>query len=933
MPAPANVRCHFLPWDRPLLPQAVTFLAGDWAGGGPLDLSGLLVVVPTRQAGRRLREALAVHAASHWQAVFAPRVVQPEALIAPAGGTQETASSLEATLAWTQVLLAVDLDEFRDVFPLDPPARHFAWALRLAGEFTRLQATLAENGLKLGDVAGRLPVGFAEHVRWVQLGELGRRQAAALEQRGLREPQEARIAAAAAPVGVEGVARIVVLGTPDPLPLALVALERMATRLPVDVVVAAPAGEAEAFDDWGRPLAEAWKRREPPFADFPAHVHLLPDAAAQAEQIATLARRYPRAEGVLGVGVADGEITALAENALERAGIAAFNPAGEPYRAHGFHHFLAAVADFAREPTFPHTLAVARAPEVLAWLRRELGAEFTAEAWLRQLDELRAAHLPANLSELRHQARAPAAARGLALLAELRDLLRGRSFPQGAEAALGRVFAGRQLDSAQGADRRLAAAARAWTDVVRECAGAAEKFPRVEPEEWWEIALRRFGDQVRETDKPAGAVELQGWLELAFEDAPHVVVAGTNDGAIPEAVVGDGFLPESLRGQLGLKTNAQRFARDAYLLHALVASRRAGGRVDLLLGKASAAGDPLRPSRLLLQCTDEQLPGRIAHLFRPLESRAALPAWERAWRLARRTAAVPERLSVTAFRSYLACPLRFYLQHVLRMEAYDAHKRELDVFDFGRLCHKPLEQFAREPWRDCTDDRLLAAMLVEELEREARARYGGTPAVPVVAQLESARQRLRGAARVQAAERAAGWVVQAIEQKFEVEIGGLRIRGQIDRIDRHEATGAWRVIDYKTSDTARTPEEAHLGTPWAHAPEWARLAGGKGGRQWTDLQLPLYLHALPRVRPEAAGWAACGYFNLPKAATATGIALWEGYSPDLHEQALRCAAAVAAAVAAGIFGPPNEELRPDDDAFAALFHRGVAASLAEEAAS
>jgi ATP-dependent helicase/nuclease subunit B len=40
------------------------------------------------------------------------------------------------------------------------------------------------------------------------------------------------------------------------------------------------------------------------------------------------------------------------------------------------------------------------------------------------------------------------------------------------------------------------------------------------------------------------------------------VVAGLNDGLVPDAVVGDAFLPESLRERLGLKTNAARLARD-----------------------------------------------------------------------------------------------------------------------------------------------------------------------------------------------------------------------------------------------------------------------------------------------------------------------------------------------------------------------------------
>ena len=80
-----------------MLAQAVTFLAGDWNGGGPLDLSAVMVVVPTRQSGRRLREAIAAHAAAQGQAAFPPRVVSPDRLIA-LDATAVIASRLESLL-------------------------------------------------------------------------------------------------------------------------------------------------------------------------------------------------------------------------------------------------------------------------------------------------------------------------------------------------------------------------------------------------------------------------------------------------------------------------------------------------------------------------------------------------------------------------------------------------------------------------------------------------------------------------------------------------------------------------------------------------------------------------------------------------------------------------------------------------------------------
>jgi len=91
------------------------------------------------------------------------------------------------------------------------------------------------------------------------------------------------------------------------------------------------------------------------------------------------------------------------------------------------------------------------------------------------------------------------------------------------------------------------------------------------------------------------------------------------------------------------------------------------------------------------------------------------------------------------------------------------------------------------------------------------------------------------------------------------------------------------------------------------------------------LQLPLYLHALTAEFP---GAVACGYFNLPKAASGTGLALWEEYTPELHAAALRCAEGVCTAIGAGEFWPPNEQVRADYDEFAGLFHHGVAASMA-----
>ena len=159
-----HVSRHFLSWDRPLLEQAVAFLTREWRGVGPLDLSSLVVLVPTRQSGRRLREALALHAAQRGAAVFPPHVMLPEGLLNVESNS--IATPIETQLAWAELLREIALDEFRHVFPVDPPTRDVVWGLRLGREFIRLQRTLAEIGLTLVDVPHRLGAGFVEAERW-----------------------------------------------------------------------------------------------------------------------------------------------------------------------------------------------------------------------------------------------------------------------------------------------------------------------------------------------------------------------------------------------------------------------------------------------------------------------------------------------------------------------------------------------------------------------------------------------------------------------------------------------------------------------------------------------------------------------------------------------------------------------------------------------
>jgi len=944
---------HFIGWDRPLLAGVVAYLTEGWTGEAVLDLSDRMVVVPTRQSGRRLREALAERASVCGSGVFPPRVLTPEAFLTevrPDG--RPVATVVESLMVWASVLGAVTLDEFPSLFPQVPPRADFPWAVRVAEGWQEVRQTLGEGGLTMAEVAARLTAdGHPESGRWRDLARLEGEYLRQLADRGIDDAQVARRQAAMAPVWPDGVRRLDWLAVSDPLEVAVQAAARLGGRgLPVAVVVAAPAERADAFDRWGRPDPAVWNTAR----DLPLRlerIHLAAGPTEQAETVRGLAAGHADPAATLGLGVADPEVAATLVVpgkgvAGERAdgGLLCHRPDGLAGGDHELWHVLAGAAGVLRERSFRALGRWLRFPPVALMLRRQAGLPDTLSQaqLLEQWDDYAADHLPHALAD--GQAFADDAVNAVTQAAvSLIEVFTSRPLAEAVAVLLSGVYAGRTFPQASPEGAVFRAFARELTESLQQAdAAAATGGISPAPGEVLAFVLGRL-QRVRldGTERPPQAVDLNGWLELAWEDAPHLVVAGCNDGMVPEVIVSDPYLPESLRVRLGLgRTNAARFARDAHQLHLLIASRAVGGRVDLVLGRASAAGEPLRPSRLLFLRPDDELPGRAGALFGGdgVPAPPPLPAWRAAWRLRVPAPRAFDRVSVTAIRDFLACPFRFYLRHGLRMREVDPEPRELDAAGFGRLCHAALKQLTAEPsMRRCSEAAEIAGFLRERVRQALRDSHGARLTVPLRVQLASAEKRLTAFADWQAQSVRDGW--ETIQTELPLaeltgapwSLGGLEIRGVIDRIDARGEER--RIIDYKTNDSPGSVAEAHLGRPLSAArlaagwPEWQLWHDAKGRTgAWCDLQLPLYVLAARQAwgrHPEA------GYFHLAKAADDCRYEPWSGLTPERLAEAEACALGVLASISAGVFWPPREG--GSYDAFAWLFD-GDAASVVDPSA-
>ena len=317
---------------------------------------------------------------------------------------------------------------------------------------------------------------------------------------------------------------------------------------------------------------------------------------------------------------------------------------------------------------------------------------------------------------------------------------------------------------------------------------------------------------------------------------PALIIAGMHDGVVPESVNADAFLPNSLRGQLGMMDNDRRYARDMYAMQVALTTRQ---ELRIVVGRRDASGDPLVPSRLLTACKLAELPSRVLHLVDgsqtdiPVRAKTLLSGKSTGAGLSiprPETVRPPTRISVTAFREYLRCPYRFYLKHVLKLRSESDDLSEMDAPQFGNLIHDTLALLEGDIGRSSDVDEV-TEFLVSNLQTLATETFGANPAAAVLIQIEQAEQRLRNFAVEQAKRAADGWEIRYVETGVEASDGlkighggELNLIGRIDRVDFHPETNRWAIWDYKTSDKAKAPVTAH----------WSKKDG------WIDLQLPLY---------------------------------------------------------------------------------------------
>ncbi|MGL4941770.1 MAG: PD-(D/E)XK nuclease family protein [Thermoguttaceae bacterium] len=915
---------NFLGWHAPLLHLAADYLVAHHTDDtGRLDLRNVTLILPGARATHRLEEILAESAAKLPNpAWYPPEFQTPHALPERFYETKKpVASEVFQWCAWIDAIRRLQREDhtmFRRLLPKTP--ERFEALLTLGRLFARLHYDLAAEGIDFKKVAEMCrEIGIESEIpRWNALAKLQTFYASDnadpskrgfLDQYGLWDRQSARLFAIREQSNEErqriekqlAGQKFYLIGLVDMNRLQKEILRKFAAH--IELLVFAPKDfehddtvfhEDKRFDEFGCLRPEGWV--DAPIEIDSEQITFTGEPSDQADTVLRKisALKRPHARGEIVVCVPSKEVVPFLQHRLDRTLLVV----GTPIQHSGAFRLLKAWQQFLKSRSFADFATWLRHPDIESFVRRK-SDELKATDILTLLDNYHNKHFPVSVDgsfddDDNNNAAAPLREVWKILAATFSlDDVSTRS-PQECcrviESALEVCY------DSNNDDNQTEAALSQIRSAIAELSQLPPTFEFTLIE-----SLELLAAQLESVNVPSrsggdgsvdDAIDLVGWLDLAMDDAPAVIVTSFQDGIVPSFQNHDLFLPDKLRHRLGVNDNRRRCTRDAYALTVLLESRKRDGEVHLIAGRHSASGDLQLPSRFLFATSDTKLVAERVKQFTgdpevlpQMLFKNAVSAGQRD----KHAFAIPslplpptnpiQAISVTEFKTYLECPYRYFLSRQLRLVELDDAALEMPANSFGSMVHKVLRQFGKSDLRDSSSARDIREFLETCLERDAKKLFGASPRATVAVQIERARARLASFATWQVEWRSRGWRIADVEYPApDVELAGLTLHGQIDRIDRNDATNEIIVWDYKTGKDGADPKSAY-----------SERAG-----EWSDFQLPLYRYILRQSRYVAPNVAIrLGYINIARAGTAEKIADW---SDDVIAAAIDRASEIASEI-------------------------------------
>lgn len=374
--------------------------------------------------------------------------------------------------------------------------------------------------------------------------------------------------------------------------------------------------------------------------------------------------------------------------------------------------------------------------------------------------------------------------------------------------------------------------------------------------------LRNLLKDMKAFSKRDGGVRLIPFELAAGVESESLFFGGVVEADLPSRPVIDPILPEKVKKELGLPYLEYYIQRQRRYFNLILHSSRR----DPCISCPSAEGDNLLLASPFLNW-DSEIPSSVPNIF----SKDEIHVMEgmRGNHRAVSEASIDTGsyfkgyISVTDIDSYRRCPRRFYIEKVLKITAEEPPKFEVEARLWGSLAHKTMEHLFKDGEIDIEHmDKRLFEGLALALKRFPVGDFWSKVAHDIF-------KRLLPELKAREDEiRTDGFMPFEVEKKVTAEIGSLKLKGKIDRVDRKNSQV--RIIDYKT-----------------------------GNPDKDSLQLPLYISMWQKENPDMVERA--GVYSLRN-----GSVTWypsKGDMGEYTEAALTKAGEIVGNIRRGIFHP------------------------------
>ena len=852
-----NQRPVSLGWDIPPIASLTDWLTSQYTQGANLDLSGTIIVLPAATAVKSLLVKLLDHCQTNDLLFLPPTAVTLGHLPEYLYPDRPTASASLQALIWIDVARkAASNKSLECVFPAPPHFDDFVSWHAIGETLAALHTELAGDLLDFQSIVEYCEQsGHATEVRrWQQLASLQRDYLTEVDRVGFWDIQTARmIAVKQSECSTDK--EIIVAGCVDVNQTIQGMLNAISENL--IVLTFAPESKMDRFQDNGALSADAWHQQSVTIS--PDQLAMVESANAQALVCANFVAEHSAkgsSQQDFVIACPDTSDEPYIRRLFNRQSTPVSPQRGRSLRDNIVVTTLQLLGNFAQTNSYQSFSSLLRLPHIQQYL---IDAGIVTNL-ISLSDLFHERHLPSHTGRLRGLVgKYERLADALHALDELvLPLSSGSSrishWCDAILEVLNGIYGQQLVEVNNPSDTAVLCGTRAISQSLAHLADADRAFQtECHFNECVDLTLELASQQF-ESIRIATGVVLTGWLDVVWGEQSNVLITGFNEGTIPSSVTSDPFLPNALRASLGLVDNARRFARDAYTTTLLIKSR---GTVRFLCKRTDAAGIALWPSRIVLTGDAQQIAERLSSFSTVnSESTSISPIYSVATNPSTHvdisfSDVNKSEFTVTEFRDYLCCPTRYYLKHVLALEAVSDDSRELSALAFGNLMHDTLHDFGMSELSNSRDGDAIYDYLDSRLQTRAKKLYGEYSYGVIPIQVSQLSNRLRAFSRWQADWISDGW--EMVETEFNCSPGvpifpdhpDLIVRGRIDRIDYHAETSCWSIFDYKSSEACHNPEKTH---------------NCNDAPYWKDLQLPLYRHLAKSVTGSAR--VQLGYINI-----------------------------------------------------------------------